>query len=488
MRIVTKVLLLITAGEAARIVSTNTAKKQRWGRSCPPGLESSNETCVWRHGLLHDPDAAHASTWVRGSDHPLVFEEWGGLDDPDGELLKEVQFIATHPDFINHICHHLNESHHAQIGKIVHRLEENSENLEAVEFLAHHVAEELVLEGLALGFEVLGEAAAHAGFGVAAAGLEGTLAGVEVVTTVLGSPIVIGLTALHSAYMLRKHYHHKDTRARQFSIALVSKSDCIINKAQRHGGETFDFIPDFNEVCGAGVAATLQETMLSTNRAFVGLFQEFKGVGKCLFPEGQRAWSKSNCANAIYEPLREHEGQSGILYTAISLAVAYGRETDQILAQPFYSQWSHKYLGMDLPASKTLANQLHALKDASVHVNDRASTCSMIVAVQHGFGRVFLRMRTALNVYMRSFAREELHFSTRTTQHPCRRVFHKIDAVVAPEDGVCQEGHTGDVQDTEWIAHRVDVLTGDLKSDASACFEDSHPEVDFTIFSTVDEE
>jgi len=466
---------LVAVSDAARIGG--------YSFTCPPGLDANrtDETCIWGGGFLHDPDTEHEQLWVRGSEHPLVFEPWGGLVDAQGEVLKEIHYVASHPDFIPHMCKHIN-SHVKHSTIVLHRLKENSENLEAIVAVADKIEEELIVEGVVSGLTVLSHATILAGHATTKLVVQDALGLTKLVSEVLGSPIVVGVTALHSAYLLRKHYHHKDTRARHFAIALVSKPNCLLSKLQSPSDDSFEFIPELHDVCGAGVVAVLEETMTRTYHALMHLLKEFKGMGKCMFPEGRRAWSKSNCANAVYEPLREHEGQSGILYTAISMASAYGRETDQLLNTPFYSQWFAKYLGMDLPATTAVSDQL---RTQSMSGNERATTCSMIVAVHQGFGRAFLRLRTALTVYMRTFAREELHFSTRTSQHPCRKIFRKM---ADGGEAFCKESHEYHENDTPWIEKRSDVSTGEVANDANLCFEDAHPDVNFAIFSSVDDD
>ena len=62
------------------------------------------------------------------------------------------------------------------------------------------------------------------------------------------------------------------------------------------------------------------EQIVKIDAAMIEFFNEFKGIGKCVFPSGPHAWSKSNCVHAIYDDLGSHEGEIGILYSALALA------------------------------------------------------------------------------------------------------------------------------------------------------------------------
>ena len=69
-------------------------------------------------------------------------------------------------------------------------------------------------------------------------------------------------------------------------------------------------------------APQLVEQIVKINAAMIELFNELKGIGKCVFPGGPHVWSKSNCIHAIYDDVGSHEGEIGILYLALALAAA----------------------------------------------------------------------------------------------------------------------------------------------------------------------
>lgn len=439
--------------------------------------------------------------WAGGAKRPLVFTPWGGLHDAEGDLIRELQFIVTQPEFVHHMVSsmsHLPQHHNtlANIHGLVGSLEEDAENLAAVEFVAEHAAEHLVLEGLVFGLSHLAEAAVHGG--IAALALEGGVVGLEIVGSVLASPVILGAQAVRTAYLLNRHFATKDARSRDFAVALVAKSDCIISKVQLrhesiftnvngHGLDPTFFRPEFEQVCGKDIEIQLAEQMIKTNTAMVNLFNEFKGVGKCLFPEGPRRWSKSNCVAAIYEPLREEEGQPGILYSAFALAAAYAQESDEILNRPVYSEWFDQYFGISMPHSRSVLEDLIRVRDGGESMQERATTCISIMGLHRAFERVFIRMKTALDVYMHTFARERRHWSTRTTQHPCRRIFRKMED---REMGLCKEGLDLPLvsPDSDWLRDHATFLSSTSVDDVGACIEDSHPELALSIFGSGPEE
>jgi len=499
---------LASPGDCARVNLHNSAfdnSNTKWGSLCPPGLEANAtaDTCSYVGELFDDPDRGMTQAWAGGSKHPLVFTPWGGLEDPEGDLIRELQFMVTQPEFVHQMVGSLRHlPHHHTIASniegLVTSLEADAHNLAAAEFVAEHAVEHLVLEGLVFGLSTIAEAAAHGGLGVAAFALEGSVVGLEIVGSVLASPVFLGYSAVHTAYQLRRHFHHKDERSREFSVALVAKSDCIVSKIQLHHESIFTienghgvdpnfFRSEFEDVCGIEIEVQLAEQMVRTNHAMVNLFNGFKGVGKCLFPEGSRRWSKSNCVAAIYEPLREEEGEPGLLYSAFSLAAAYAQESDEILSKPVYANWFEQYFNISMPPSQSVLEDLIRVRDGGESMQERATTCISIIGMHRAFERVFIRLKTALDVYMHTFAREKRHWSMRTTQHPCRRIFRKMKD---REQGLCKEGLDLPLvsPDSQWLSEHAEHLSSTSLDDVGSCLEDTHPEIALSIFSSGPEE
>lgn len=473
-------------------VENDVDEDSQWGRfRCPHGLEANAtaQTCIYHGEMVDDPDKGSTVAWAGGSKRPLVFKSWGGLENAEGELVEELRFMLTQPEFVRHMVHmsHEHMSHGSSEGVIagihgiVETVEANSENLAAVEFVGEHAAEHLVIETLAFGLTHLAEIAVHGGLAMLA--LEGAAVGLEVVGAVLAHPVVLGASAVHTAFLLRRHFISKDARARSFAVGLVSKADCLASKITLHHEQILDeqnqildenyFVPELRSVCGLHVESELASQMLRTNMAMINLFNEFKGIGKCIFPEGPRAWSKSNCVHAIYEPLRSYEGESGILYSAFSLAAAYGQETDELLSKPIYSEWFERYFNISLPHSRI------ELVEAST-MQETATTCITIVGLHRAFERLFVRLKTALNIYMHTFARDRLHLSTRTVQHPCRRVFREFEDRA---DGLCKDGTDMPlvVPDTEWLREHAQHLSDTMLDDVGSCIEDTYPELAISL-------
>lgn len=471
-----------------------------WGFRCPHGLDANvtAQTCIYRGEMFEDPDAGMTVAWAGGSDHPLVFRPWGGLENAEMELIAELRFMLTQPEFVRHMVgmamiHHGHGSAgvSADIEGFVETLEAHSENLAAIEFVAEHAVEHLVIEGLAIGLTTLAEAAMHGGIGLAAAAFEGTAIGLEIVGSILAHPVVLAASAVHTAFQLREHFRSKDERSRSFAVGLVSKADCIASKItlSREGlmddqNQLLDynfFVPEFAQVCGKAAEPQLVEQMVKTNAAMIELFNEFKGIGKCVFPEGPRAWSKSNCVHAIYENLRSHEGESGILYSAFALAAAYGQETDEILSKPIYSEWFEQYFNISMPHARDVQDDLVRVRDNSLStVQDKATTCISVVGLHRAFERVFVRLKTALKLYMHTFARHKVHFSTRTIQYPCRRVFREFEDRA---QGLCKDGTDLPlvVPDNEWLEEHAQHLSNTMLSHVGSCIEDTHPELAFSL-------
>jgi hypothetical protein len=270
-------------------------------------------------------------------------------------------------------------------------------------------------------------------------------------------------------------------------VGLVSKSDCIASKVTLHHEGLLDeqndlrdsdfFVPEFEAVCGKATEIQLAEQMVKTNAAMLDLFHEFKGVGKCLFPEGPRAWSKSNCVHAIYEPLRSYEGEAGVLYSSFALAAAYGQETDEILTKPIYSAWFERYFNISVPHARDVRDDLIRLRNnASSTAEEKATICVAVVGTHRAFERVFVRLKTALQIFMHTFARSNLHVSMRATQYPCRRVFRSFED---RDQGLCKDGTDLPlvVPDTEWLEEHALHLTDTMLYNVGECLEDTHPEL-----------
>jgi len=241
------------------------------------------------------------------------------------------------------------------------------------------------------------------------------------------------------------------------------------------------FIPEFTAVCGMELQDELADQMIKTNTALRGLFNEFKGIGKCVYPEGPRSWSKSNCVHSIYEPLREYEGESGILYSAFAMAAAYGQESDELMIKPVYSEWFERYFNISMPHAKDAQTELQRIANNPLAtLQEKLTTCVSIVGLHRAFERLFVRLKTALKVYMHTFARARLHVSTRTYQHPCRRVFREFED---RELGLCKDGTDLPlmVPDTLWLQNHAEYMSETMLNNVGECLEDSHPELIFTL-------
>jgi len=435
--------------------------------------------------------------WAGGSRDPVVFKPWGGLNNAVEDLVNELRFMLTTSEFVSEAVHmshqHMTRAEAglvADLESYVEAAEARSEDLAAVEFVAEHAVEHLVIHSLQLGLTALSSAALHSGLVTAAFALEGTAVGVHILGAVLSHPIVLGFTAVRTAHELVNHFREKDAHARSFAVGLVAKSDCIANKVtldrlavldeNNHIRDPSFFVPEFAEVCGADLRDQLADQMIKTNTALRDLFNEFKGIGKCVYPEGPRSWSKSNCVHSIYEPLREYEGESGILFSAFAFAAAYGQESDELLGKPVYSEWFERYFNISMPHAEDAHNELQRLANSAATVQEKMTACITIVGLHRAFERLFVRLKTALKVYMHTFARDRLHVSTRTIQHPCRRVFREFEDRAL---GLCKDGTDLPlmVPDTLWLQDHAQHMSDTMLENVGQCIEDSHPELVFAL-------
>lgn len=469
-----------------------------FGRLCPVELvtNETQETCIYRGEMLDDPDQTMTSSWAGGSRHPLVFTAWGGLQNIQSDLMHELHFMMSERAFVRSLTHMvaMNRSHAEMIHHGAHRsfeflaasIERDAENLEPVEFAAtqtvHHVVESALDEALHAGLVAVGNA------GVGGIAIQGAIGLLNI-----AGPVLLGVETYHLAHHLRHHLVTKDQHAREFAMALVAKSDCIRSKVTLTHEQVFDandhifpkfFIPEFDEVCGIDVGMALGSQMIKTNEAMLAVFQRLKGIGKCLFPEGSRAWSKSNCVAAIDDNLHSHEGQPGLLASSLALAAAYSHESDQVLSEKKYADWFETYFNVSSPmfSSNNIRSDLIRLKARGAPVEERAQSCLSIVGLHRAFERTFVRLKTALNVYMHSFVRDALHWSFRTSNHPCRRV---VKAFGDRTVGLCMSGEDKPavLSDSAWVQDHIEHVTEMPIDEVGECVEDANPGLHLSIFN-----
>jgi len=236
----------------------------------------------------------------------------------------------------------------------------------------------------------------------------------------------------------------------------VLKSDCTEKtiRITREDALKRDFLrPEFAEVCGQNHSAMLAKQVQRANFEMVKMMGAFEEVGRCLWPHGKRAWSKANCVEAIYEPLRAKKGKAGMLFGAIATAASYARTVDSILSKPAYGNEFTERFGVDMPANASTEMQLLA-NLTKADVVDRVVGCMSILAAHRAFERLFQRLALGIKVWMQTYARGLNHRDMRTLtySHVCRRVFRKvefIDHVMVGGTDICKDeqfivGHGSD--------------------------------------------
>jgi len=425
-----------------------------------------------------------------------VFTAWGGLQNIQNDLMQELHFMLSERAFVRSLTHMvaLNRSHEEALNHgaqesfefLAASLERDAANLEPVEFAAtqyvHHIVEHGIERALEAGLVATGEAGATGLLLESAIGLLG-----------IAGPVLIGVETIHLAHHLRHHQVTKDQHAREFAVALVAKSDCIRSKIPLNREQIFDnndhiipnfFVPEFDGVCGVDVGMALASQMVKTNQVLLKMFGMLKGAGKCLFPESPRPWAKSNCVSAIEDNLHSHEGQPGLLAASLALAAAYGHQSDQVLSKKMYSNWFETYFDVSSPmfGSSNVHSDLIRLKESGAPVEERAQSCLSIVAMHRAFERTFVRLMTAMKVFMHSFAVDTLHWSFRTSYHPCGRVVKDFSDRAS---GLCRFGEElpAVLSDSAWVQDHIESVTEKAVDEVGDCIQDANPDLHLAIFS-----
>jgi len=224
--------------------------------------------------------------------------------------------------------------------------------------------------------------------------------------------------------------------------------------------------PIVGEVCGDNFMADLEKQIHATNKAKLELFETLASLGRCTWPHGDRAWSKVNCVETMYFKLLQSDGQSGILYSALAFMAYYGFRLDELTDQPFFEQWYEREFGIKKQA-ETVSLLPTLIKTKGMEIGKKLPVCLQTLATHRAFERTFQRLNEAIQVWMRSFARELIGVSIRTTWWPCQKVFYKIGD--ESQDGFCKsfdwkQGHGRDEIpiDESKACEKAEEFTGSL--------------------------
>lgn len=432
-----------------------------WGSNyCPyplvPNGSADSLVCFYSDTLpgddanwLFNPDPEKCEDVFEGrvSNFPLIFHGvwYGGSFNAQAQLMDELGQAMKDEDLLHDIALELGEQEMKRnstfatyVKDVLHNAHELGDNFKPVEFLVVHAGLHFGLEVALHGLEIASHAAIHGAAELAMF--------IPVVGYVLIAPML-----MYDIYTAYHHYKGKTHHAKDFAARLVLKSGCMEETVRitRHDALKKGFLkPEVGEVCGQKDATKLAKQVQRANIEMIKMMGAFEEVGRCLWPHGERAWSKANCVAAIYEPLRESNGKAGILFGAITAAASYARTADDILSKPVYGDEFRKIFGIDIPENASTQMELLAnlTKQDVVH---RVIGCMSILAVHRAFERLFQRLALGIKIWMQTYARELQHRDMRTLSYSyvCKRVFRKFHYFGGKD--ICKDeqfvvGHGGD--------------------------------------------
>jgi hypothetical protein len=322
------------------------------------------------------------------------------------------------------------------VARVLHNSHALGTNFKPVEFLAVHAGLHIGLEVVAHGLEM----AAHSSmFTAAHVGLEVAASTIPILGLALFAPMLA-----YDSYTAYHHYKWKTHHAKEFAGRIVLKADCmeekiVIKEADAEKSEGF-LKKEVGEVCGRKQEVMLSKQIQRANFELVRLLQTIESVGRCLWPHGDRRWSKANCVQAIYMPMRGQDGTVGMLFGALSSAATYARSADALLEKPVYGDSFKTIFGIDLPQDTTHMQMIHNFTLGNL--TDRIVGCMAIVAEHRAFERLFERLNTGVEIWTRTFARALSHRDMRTLSYSqiCKRVFNKLPEEDGEDDlGMCKD-------------------------------------------------
>jgi len=428
-----------------RNLQDETQDAKALGFSCPKGLRANATTRVCYFDLDADfgkqsgvqdalADSIFEST---GSLVPLSFKEakYGGGILVEEQFLSEMSAAMESNTMKDKIIRSLmllemkeNTTFRQEVHKFVQGVHGVAENIKPAEFLFVHAGLHVALEGTAHGLAHLSLHAAEVGIAEIAAVAAGFV-------PVVGWALFVPMAA-YDAYAAHQHYIQKTHHAKNFASRLVMKSDCMEERAAvTPAMASSDFLKkDFVEVCGleagTSLAAQVQRSMYHMRM----LFEAIEDVGRCIWPHGERRWTKANCAAAIYMPLREKNRKPGLLFEAIAFSASYAALVDDIVATPIYTDLFSEYFGINLPPQASLTASLDTIGQSSAE--DKVMACMSVVATHRAYERLFMRFASAVKIWMHTFARDIVHLDVRTRHFgPCRRIFYSFDE---RDKGMCK--------------------------------------------------
>jgi len=313
-------------------------------------------------------------------------------------------------------------------------------------FLLEEVVEGLLFKGIASAFGGMEFVACH-GAKLSSRTLLTTLASVsQTAASFMGELFLLenlwmiefGLSMWAYRDVLKEQTH----RAKNFTSHLALKSSCMIQKLKEDilkestvshtNGYEGILKQDVQDVCSKGMELELENQIQRSTKAKTEVFEQLVSIGKCLYPHGDRAWSKTDCVSAIYFNLLQYEGKSGIMYEALSFMAYYGFGVDELLREPLYGKVYKEEFGIESNATGiSMLSMLRKVKNESY--SERWPVCVAVMATHRAFEQTFIRIRAGLKIWMQTFARATRFMHPRSSWWPCGGVFNKVGAPYAAE-------------------------------------------------------
>jgi len=394
---------------------------------CPEGLTKTKEN---KNQCFYHQDQVENRT---GEESSIVFDK-GSIDVEkmfEKELIMAVEDNTT-TDFaksvfveLKEVDHHMHADHSAvaTLKHMKHKVHEATEGLQALEFIAHHSLEHVMLH-------VVGHGLAHASHGVGALGVAAL--GMEAISNLLSSPVIIGMQVLlawvkHSRAQILNHL-----KVANYAVALIHKSTCStiqLNLASR-ALTVKSLKPHVSEVCPPNAQKVLLEQIVKTNNELLKMFSGITKIGQCLWPGGKEAPSKTRCLKSVMEVLHHSGDHMGILFSSVTMAAMYASVLDGVidLGGESLRGWM-KLIWNVFSQENGLAQESLKRKSIAQETSEiKAISCAQLKAVQVAFEQVFANLRIGLRVWMQTYSRDTMVTAATTSWYPCQKAVNKLGA------------------------------------------------------------
>jgi len=307
-----------------------------------------------------------------------------------------------------------------------HQLEEG---MPAVHFIAEHGLEHVVIDLIVH--------ALHAAFHGAA-----WVGALEVLGHALACPMVLGLQGLMVWVQVQHNFMKAWYSTSKIAVAMTQKFDCLSERLTFRTSDFFSssgstkpnlFNADVQKICPAVGQKELAQALLDANVALRSFFGTVGSVGRCLYPIGSGSAAKIKCIESIVPQLKISHGKMGLLYSGIALAIIHGKQVDDLLTNDKYGHHIQNiYAVYDVKKPQNIVPKLAAMSELSEGM--QSLNCVSLIATQRAYAEAFVKLEQALQVWMRSYARDSWIANVQTTWYPCARIMNKLSDT---KSGMC---------------------------------------------------